>query len=103
MPSMIQRKHLDEIRVKVTKRWGKNCEAKHGLVEESQNQNGVVFFSKLKHAAKIVLVKLDIHYTCKYSLTILRTYTVSVLVSKKVTILFDKNLVCLPGQYLNFL
>ena len=38
----------------------KYWEAKYGVVEEIQNQNGVVFFN-LKHAVKIVLVKLNIN------------------------------------------
>ena len=64
MPSKIQGKHLDEIPAKMTNKWGKKCEAKQGVVEESHNQNGVVFFSNLKLATKIVLAKLDIYYTC---------------------------------------
>ena len=48
MASKIQEKHLDEIRAKMTKKWKKNYEAKYGVVEWIQNQNGVVFFSNLK-------------------------------------------------------
>ena len=44
----------------MTKKSEKICEAKYGLVEESQNQNGVVFFINLKHLTKFDLVKLDI-------------------------------------------
>ena len=51
MPSKIRGKHLDEISAKMVKKWKKNCEAKHGVVEKSQNQNGVVFFSNVKSVA----------------------------------------------------
>ena len=61
MASKIQRKHQDEILVKMAKKWKKTCEAKYGVVEEIQNQNGVVVFCNLKDAMKIVLVKLDIN------------------------------------------
>ena len=37
---------------------GNNCETKYGVVEEIQNQNGVVVFSNLEDATKVVLVKL---------------------------------------------
>ena len=63
MLTKIQGKCLDENRAKMTKKWKKNCVAKYGVVEESQNQNGVVFFSNLKLVAKIVLVKLEIYVT----------------------------------------
>ena len=45
----------------MAKKWKKTCEAKYGVVEEIQNQNGVVVFCNLKDAMKIVLVKLDIN------------------------------------------
>ena len=61
MASKIQWKNLDEIRVEMAKKWEKNCETKYGVVEEIQNQNGVVVFSNLKDATKVVLVKLDIN------------------------------------------
>ena len=40
---------------------GKNCETKYGVVEEIQNQNGVVVFTNLKDATKVVLVKLGMN------------------------------------------
>ena len=40
---------------------GKNCETKYGVVEEIQNQNGVVVFSNLEDATKVVLVKLGMN------------------------------------------
>ena len=40
---------------------GKNCETKYGVIEEIQNQNGVVLFFNLKEAIKVVLVKLDMN------------------------------------------
>ena len=61
MASKIQSKHLDEIGVKMAKKWEKICEAKYGVVEEIQNQNGVVVFCNLKDATKIVLVRLDVN------------------------------------------
>ena len=60
MASKIQRKHLDKIWVKWPRNGKKPCEAKYGVVEEIQNQNGVVAFCNLKDATKTVLVKLDI-------------------------------------------
>ena len=45
----------------MAKKWEKPCEAKYGVVEEIQNQNGVVVFCNLKDATKTVLVKLDIN------------------------------------------
>ena len=44
----------------MAKKWEKNCKAKYGVVEEIQNQNGVVVFSNHEDATKIALVKLDI-------------------------------------------
>ena len=61
MASKIQWKNLDEIRVEMAKKWGKKCETKYGVVEEIQNQNGVVVFSNLEDATKVVLVKLDMN------------------------------------------
>ena len=61
MASKIQRKNLDEILVEMAKKWEKNCETKYGVVEEIQNQNGVVVFSNLKDAIEVVLVKLDMN------------------------------------------
>ena len=61
MASKIQWKNLDEIRVEMAKKWEKNCETKYGAVEEIQNQNGVVVFSNLKDATKVMLVKLDMN------------------------------------------
>ena len=61
MASKIQRKNLDEIRVEMAKKWGKKCETKYGVVEEIQNQNGVVVFSNLEDATKVVLVKMDMN------------------------------------------
>ena len=61
MASKIQWKNLNEIRVEMAKKWGKNCETKYGVVEEIQNQNGVVVFSNLKDATKVMLVKLDMN------------------------------------------
>ena len=61
MASKIQWKNLDEIRVEMAKKIGKNCETKYGVVEEIQNQNGVVVFSNLKDATKVVLVKLGMN------------------------------------------
>ena len=61
MASKIQWKNLDEIRVEMAKKIGKNCETKYGVVEEIQNQNGVVVFSYLKDATKVVLVKLGMN------------------------------------------
>ena len=40
---------------------GNNCETKYGVVEEIQNQNGVVVFSNLEDATKVVLVKLGVN------------------------------------------
>ena len=57
MASKIQWKHLDEIRVEMAKKW----ETKYGVVEEIQNQNGVVVFSNLEDATKVVLVKLGMN------------------------------------------
>ena len=63
MASKIQEKHLDEIRAKTTKKRKKNYEAKYGVVEWIQNQNGVVFFSNLKVQRKwfLDIINLDIH------------------------------------------
>ena len=61
MASKIQWKNLDEIRVEMAKKWEKNCETKYGVVEEIPNQNGVVVFSNLKDATKVMLVKLDMN------------------------------------------
>ena len=52
---------MDEIRVEMAKKWGKKCETKYGVIEEIQNQNGVVVFSILKDATKVVLVTLDMN------------------------------------------
>ena len=52
---------MEETRTKATQKQSKNCEAFVGVDEEIQNQNGVVFFSSLKDATKIVLVKLVIN------------------------------------------
>ena len=57
MASKIQCKNLDEIRVEMAKK----CETKYGVVEEIQNQNGVVVFSNLEDATKVVLVKLGMN------------------------------------------
>ena len=43
------------------KKWGKNCQAYVAVDEEIQNQNGVVFFSNLKDATKIVLMKWGVN------------------------------------------
>ena len=40
---------------------GKNSETRYGVVEEIQNQNGVVVFSNLEDATKVVLVKLGMN------------------------------------------
>ena len=40
---------------------GKNCETKYGVVEEIQNQNGVVVFSNLEDATKVVPVKMGMN------------------------------------------
>ena len=58
-------------------KWRRNGEKIDGVDEEIQNQHGVVFFSSLKDATKIVLVKLGINsigysLNSKYSLTIPR-------------------------------
>ena len=58
---------------------GKKLRGKNCVVEKIQSQNGVIFFSKA--VTKMVLVKLDInildiYHTCKYSLIILRVYSV---------------------------
>ena len=39
----------------------KNCETKYGVVKEIQDQNGVVVFSNLEDATKVVLVKLGMN------------------------------------------
>ena len=39
----------------------KNCETKYGVVEEIQNQNGVVVFSNLEDPTNVVLVKLGMN------------------------------------------
>ena len=57
MASKIQWKNLDEIRSEMAK----NCETKYGVVEEIQNQNGVVVFSNPADATKVVLVKLGMN------------------------------------------
>ena len=61
MASKIQWKNLDEIRFEMAKKWEKNCETKYGVVEEIQNQNGVVVFPNVKDATKVMLVKLDMN------------------------------------------
>ena len=58
MASKIQWKNLDKIWVETAEKWEKNCETKYGVVEEIQNQNGVVVFSNLEDATKLVLVKM---------------------------------------------
>ena len=40
---------------------GKNCETKYGVVEEIQNQNGVIVFSNLVDVAKVALVELGMN------------------------------------------
>ena len=40
MASKIQGRYLDEIRDKMTKKWKNKCEAKYGVAEKMQNQNG---------------------------------------------------------------
>ena len=40
---------------------GNNYETKYGVVEEIQNQNGVVVFSNLEDATKVVLVRLGMN------------------------------------------
>ena len=40
---------------------GKKCETKYGVVEEIQNQNGVVVFSNLEDATEVVLVKMGMN------------------------------------------
>ena len=40
---------------------GNNCETKYGVVEEIQNQNGVVVFSNPEDATKVVLVMLGMN------------------------------------------
>ena len=52
-----ERKYVDENRTKMMKKWGKNGQVYVAVDEEIQNQNGVVFFSNLKDASKVVLVK----------------------------------------------
>ena len=83
---------------------GKNCETKYGVVEEIQNQNGVVVFSNLEDAIKVVLVKMGMN-NIGY---LLRTYVFlnyssylngSCLINKK-AILFDKILAYLLDQNL---
>ena len=44
-----------------SKKWRRNAETKYGVVEEIQNQNGVVVFSNLEDATKVVLVKLGMN------------------------------------------
>ena len=61
MANKIQGKHLDEIRVKMAKKWKKTCKAKYGVVLEIQHQNGVVVFCNLKDATIIVLARLGIN------------------------------------------
>ena len=53
MASKIQGRYLDEIRDKITKKWKNKCEAKYGVAEKMQNQNGVVFLSDLKIQSKL--------------------------------------------------
>ena len=52
-----ERTYVNENRIKMMQKWGKNCQANVAVDEETQNQNDVVIFSNLKDAAKIVLVK----------------------------------------------
>ena len=67
MATKIQGNHLDENRAKVTKKLAKKFEAKYGVVEGSQNQNGVVF-SNLKHVARNPLMKSSItHVSILYN------------------------------------
>ena len=61
MASKVQWENLYEILVEMAKKWETNCETKYGAVEEIQYQNGVVVFSNLKDATKVVLVKLDMN------------------------------------------
>ena len=61
MASKIQWKNLDEIWVEMAKKWEKNAKQNIGVVEEIQNQNGVVVFSNLEDATKVVLVKLGMN------------------------------------------
>ena len=56
-----ERKYADENRTRMTKKWDQNCEAYVAVDEKLQNQNGVVFFSNLKDATKIVLVKWGVN------------------------------------------
>ena len=52
---------MGENGTKMMKKWGKNCQEYVAVDEEIQNQNGVGFFSNLKDATKIVLVKWGIN------------------------------------------
>ena len=61
MASKIQWKNPDEIRVEMAKKWETIAKTKYGVVEEIQNQNGVVVFSHLEDATKVVLVKLGMN------------------------------------------
>ena len=61
MASRIHWENLDEIRVEMAKKWENNCETKYGVVEEIQNQNGVVVFSNLEDATKVVLVQMGMN------------------------------------------
>ena len=50
-----------KIWMKFELKWRRNAETKYGVVEEIQNQNGVVVFSNLEDATKVVLVKLGMN------------------------------------------
>ena len=72
----------EEIQAKITKKWGKNSEAKRGVVEKTQNQNGVTFLSDLKMQGKSLLCSWTstisvFYYTCRYSLIILSMFWLS--------------------------
>ena len=52
-----ERTYVDENRTKMMQKWGKNCQANVAVDEEIKNQIDVAFFSNLKDATIIVLVK----------------------------------------------
>ena len=48
MTMMTQGRREEQIGAKTTKKWNKNYDGRHNVVEASPNQNGVIFFSSLK-------------------------------------------------------
>ena len=61
MASKIQWKDLDEIRVEMAKKWETIAKQNMAQSKKIQNQNGVVVFSNLEDATKVVLVKLGMN------------------------------------------